>query len=84
LVGPPLFEALDDKFGASALTIQGVNDYSASVQGYLAGGDPNGSAEMYVTKHVTYLKSLNMKVADARYTGHAKSSPQSPNALIQN
>ncbi|OOQ88217.1 Cutinase [Penicillium brasilianum] len=46
LVGPPLFEALDDKFGASALTIQGVNDYSASVQGYLAGGDSNGSAEM--------------------------------------
>ncbi|OKP13801.1 Cutinase [Penicillium subrubescens] len=46
LVGPPLFDALDDKFGSSAITIQGVNDYSASVQGYLAGGDSNGSAEM--------------------------------------
>ncbi|KAF3394090.1 hypothetical protein F1880_004609 [Penicillium rolfsii] len=46
LVGPPLFDALDDKFGSSAVTIQGVNDYSASVQGYLAGGDSNGSAEM--------------------------------------
>lgn len=46
LVGPPLFDALDDKFGSSALTIQGVNDYSASVQGYLEGGDPNGIAEM--------------------------------------
>jgi hypothetical protein len=41
-----LFDALDDKLGSSAITIQGVNDYSASVQGYLAGGDSNGSAEM--------------------------------------
>ncbi|KAF7712665.1 Cutinase [Penicillium ucsense] len=46
LVGPPLFDAMDDQFGSSAITVQGVNDYSASVQGYLAGGDPNGSAEM--------------------------------------
>jgi hypothetical protein len=47
LVGPPLFEALQDIVGASALTIQGVNDYSASVETYLAGGDSNGSANMY-------------------------------------
>lgn len=46
LVGPPLFDALIDQFGNSALTIQGVNKYTASVQGYLAGGDAAGSAEM--------------------------------------
>ena len=46
LVGPPLFQALESLVGSSALTIQGVNDYSASIEGYLEGGDPTGSAEM--------------------------------------
>lgn len=46
LVGPPFFKALESLVGSSALTIQGVNDYSASVEGYLEGGDPVGSAEM--------------------------------------
>jgi hypothetical protein len=46
LVGPPFFDALRSLVGTSALTIQGVNDYSASVDGYLEGGDPAGSAEM--------------------------------------
>lgn len=46
LVGPPFFEALESLVGSSALTIQGVNDYSASVDGYIEGGDPSGSAEM--------------------------------------
>ena len=46
LVGPPFFDALRSSVGTSALTIQGVNDYSASVDGYLEGGDPAGSAEM--------------------------------------
>jgi hypothetical protein len=47
LVGPPLFEALEEAVGASALTVQGVNGYSASVEGYLAGGDAAGSKSMY-------------------------------------
>jgi cutinase len=46
LVGPPFFQALKSLVGSSALTIQGVNDYSASIDGYLEGGDPVGSAEM--------------------------------------
>jgi cutinase len=46
LVGPPFFQALQSLVGSSAVTIQGVNDYSASIDGYLEGGDPTGSAEM--------------------------------------
>ena len=46
LTGPPLFDALRDVVGKSALTIQGVNDYTASIAGYLAGGDSAGSAMM--------------------------------------
>jgi len=46
LVGPPFFDALRAAVGSAALTIQGVNDYSASIDGYLEGGDPTGSAEM--------------------------------------
>jgi hypothetical protein len=48
LVGPPFFDALRSLVGTSALTIQGVNDYSASIDGYIEGGDPAGSAEMQV------------------------------------
>lgn len=47
LVGPPLVWALQDIVGTSGLMVQGVNDYSASVEGYLEGGDPSGSANMY-------------------------------------
>lgn len=49
LVGPPLVWALQAVVGTSGLTIQGVNDYSASVDGYLEGGDPSGSSNMYVS-----------------------------------
>lgn len=49
LVGPPFFYALEALVGTSSLTIQGVNNYVASVATYIAGGDPVGSAEMYVT-----------------------------------
>lgn len=45
LVGPPFFDALASLVGSSNLVIQGVNDYSASVAGYIEGGDPVGSAE---------------------------------------
>lgn len=46
LVGPPLITAITDITGTSALTVQGVNNYGATVDGYLAGGDPAGSTEM--------------------------------------
>lgn len=46
LVGPPLVWALQDDVGTDGLTIQGVNEYAASVEGYLEGGDPSGSANM--------------------------------------
>jgi cutinase len=46
LVGPPFFEALEALVGTSALTIQGVNDYPATIDEYLEGGSPTGSSEM--------------------------------------
>jgi cutinase len=46
LVGPPFFDALRALVGSGNVNVQGVNDYSASVAGYIEGGDPVGSAEM--------------------------------------
>jgi len=46
LVGPPLFDALKAVVGSGNVAVQGVNDYAASIDGYLAGGDATGSAEM--------------------------------------
>lgn len=46
LVGPPFLEALDAAVGDANIAVQGVNNYAADVQGYLAGGDALGSADM--------------------------------------
>lgn len=54
LVGPPLILALEQLVSSSSLTIQGVNNYAATIQGYLEGGDPNGSANMYVLFSMYY------------------------------
>ncbi|PBP15993.1 cutinase [Diplocarpon rosae] len=43
--GPPFFQALEDMMGAGAVGVQGVA-YGATVEGFLQGGDPTGSATM--------------------------------------
>ncbi|KAL1595867.1 hypothetical protein SLS60_009557 [Paraconiothyrium brasiliense] len=45
LVGPPLAQALGKAVGADNIAVQGV-DYAASVEGFLAGGDADGSKTM--------------------------------------
>lgn len=45
--GPPFFMALKNAVGSSKVTLQGVNNYAATIANYLAGGDPVGSASMY-------------------------------------
>ena len=42
LVGPPFFNDLDDLIGSDNIAVQGV-DYPATIEGYLAGGDPGGA-----------------------------------------
>jgi cutinase len=44
-VGPLFFNALAAKIASSSLAVQGV-DYSASIVGFLAGGDSDGSNTM--------------------------------------
>lgn len=48
LVGPPFFEAAESQLKAvgKSLAVQGVDDYDASVEGFLEGGDPDGSQRM--------------------------------------
>jgi hypothetical protein len=45
LTGPEFFTALEATVGAQNLAVQGV-DYSASIDGFLEGGDPAGSQTM--------------------------------------
>jgi len=68
LVGPPLFEALESLVGTSALTIQGVNDYAASIEGYLEGGDPVGSAEMAAQIEQAYADCPDTKLTISGYS----------------
>lgn len=46
LTGPAWFEAIEDMVGSENVAIQGIQPYSASVDGFLAGGDADGSAAM--------------------------------------
>lgn len=46
LVGPPFIDALDAAVGSGNLLIQGVNNYAATIAGYVAGGDAAGSANL--------------------------------------
>lgn len=68
LVGPPLITALTALVGASELTVQGVNNYDASVQGYLAGGDADGTAEMATQIQQAYTQCPNTKLIAAGYS----------------
>jgi len=73
LVGPPFFAALDSSIGdSSQLTIQGVNDYSASIEAYLAGGDPVGSAEMANQIEQAYSLCPNTKLTVSGYSQGAQ------------
>ncbi|KAM3066047.1 hypothetical protein ACMFMG_010615 [Clarireedia jacksonii] len=68
LVGPPFFEALEALVGASSLTIQGVNNYVASVATYIAGGDPVGSAEMAKEIKAAYASCPNTHLVVSGYS----------------
>lgn len=47
LVGPELFVALEDTLGSGyKLAAQGVDNYGATITGYLQGGEPVASVEM--------------------------------------
>ena len=43
--GPHFFDALTTMLGAKSVDVQGV-EYSASIEGFLEGGDPVGSQTM--------------------------------------
>jgi len=58
--------------GTSALTLQGVNDYAASVEGYLDGGDPVGSAEMATQIQQAYADCPNTKLTISGYSQGAQ------------
>lgn len=45
LTGPPFFEAVADRIGASNLAVQGV-EYDASIVGFLVRGSPVGTTEL--------------------------------------
>lgn len=48
VTGPPFFDALEAMLGTGQVAVQGV-DYSASIEGFLDGGDKQGSQVMFVS-----------------------------------
>jgi len=68
LVGPPFFDALREKLGSDNVAVQGVNDYSASIDGYLEGGDPAGSQSMASEIEQAYAQCPNTKLVASGYS----------------
>ena len=66
--GPPFFQALANLVDASNLAVQGVN-YSASIVGFLEGGDPTGSTAMasLVTQAFTQCPNTSVVMSGYRY-----------------
>ncbi|XMA09403.1 hypothetical protein WAI453_002194 [Rhynchosporium graminicola] len=82
LVGPPFFDALRARVGAANLTVLGVNDYKASVQGYLAGGDvkmgfEHGNTDRNRVQNMSTYKTCRVGVL-ARFRDRAHCSCFSP------
>ncbi|KAI9329016.1 cutinase [Zopfochytrium polystomum] len=67
LVGPPFFQAIEAAAGPGKMVVQGV-DYPADVPGFLAGGDPNGSAKMASLVMQAMSACPNTKVVMAGYS----------------
>lgn len=67
LAGPPFFQALVTDIGASNVAVQGV-DYSASIVGFLEGGDPTGSALMASLVGEAQSKCPNTKLVLSGYS----------------
>ncbi|KAJ5054019.1 uncharacterized protein L3040_000305 [Drepanopeziza brunnea f. sp. 'multigermtubi'] len=68
LVGPPFFAALEARLGPGQFSVQGVNTYPASVEGFLAGGDARGSIEMAVQIFDAFLSCPETKLVVAGYS----------------
>jgi cutinase len=67
LTGPPFFAALATVGGTDNLAVQGVT-YPASVQGFLAGGDTNGSKLMAQLVGQAQTNCPNTKVVISGYS----------------
>lgn len=68
LVGPPFFDALREKLGSANVAIQGVNNYDADIDGYIAGGDAGGSQEMAKEIQQAYSKCPSTKLVASGYS----------------
>ncbi|KAF9873009.1 cutinase [Colletotrichum karsti] len=65
--GPTFFNALASRIGASNLAVQGVN-YSASIIGFLAGGDSAGSTTMANLVSTAATRCPNTKIVLSGYS----------------
>ncbi|CAG8976835.1 hypothetical protein HYALB_00009100 [Hymenoscyphus albidus] len=71
VVGPQVFEALRARLGTSAVTVQGVT-YSATVIGYLEGGDPAGTTEMLRLINLASTQCSSTKIVLSGYSQGAQ------------
>ncbi|KAJ7292059.1 cutinase, partial [Mycena rebaudengoi] len=70
-IGPPLIADLRAALGTAGIAAQGVN-YSASVLGYLEGGDPAGSTTMVNLINTAASKCSSTKIVISGYSQGAQ------------
>lgn len=83
LVGPPFVDALVSMLGEAQVAVQGVNNYPADIQGFLAGGSATGSQDMAALIAQAMTQCPKRKLCVSGYSQGAQLAHNAANLITQ-
>lgn len=83
LVGPPFVDALVSMLGEAQVAVQGVNNYPADIQGFLAGGSATGSQDMAALIAQAMTQCPMTKLCVSGYSQGAQLAHNAANLITQ-
>lgn len=83
IVGPPFVDALVSMLGEAQVAVQGVNNYLANVQGFLAGGSATGSQDMAALIAQAMTQCPGTKLSVSGYSQGCQVAHNAANLITQ-
>ena len=83
IVGPPFVDALVSMLGQAQVAVQGINNYPATVQGFLAGGSVTGSQNMAALIAQAMTQCPGTKLCVSGYSQGAQVAHNAANLITQ-